>query len=727
MRLQGPAPAGQVVTVAGQAGRALWRSHPLAAGCDAVCVDVRGGRFVGAGRGWSVLPPGRYTATAYTSTGRDGPDAGAAPDAHVTTSGAPAEQARADACAAAPGGYTATAGARSAPEGSAAGSAAAGRLQVTAQLRLEADFAASQRAWLSPATAWHCDGSWRPHPGSAPGIVPVAARSSPASADTPPGECAYLFVDAAMHAAISARFTAPGAGSAAAWGLIARHYNDGNHIRLTLRRACAGFALRLERRAAAADPGSPPRVLATAQVPAAARGGELRWHFNGTRHEVALDGAVLLSADDGFMGGVEIVGLFAEVDAAAPPAWHSFAVASSQWVAKHVVRRGAYAAVVRAGNIHRLHLAPAPAPQPAPLLPAALDPRTNLFWESGLQVGHIGGSEIKFTHGAALDLLAQGPVADLVRWRGPMPRFVEQDADLRGYARGSAAFYDDRIVVADWVAVRVRRGVGPDFDLLARALTGPARIAPAAERRFRDWELPVGSAMATVAAAPCRDLFPAALAFPLRLGGAAWHLIAAVGGLNNVGGSTPARAFGWQCPRRLTASHDLRVAPAAPGTEYGFWIACTWLPTADTGAAEAAALNLRDEFQHPARLTPHRGALVQRAADREQPAAFLALAGCFDRGLGAYRLQAEVGCVRFTFDPGPHPRYQPAFLVEGLAPAPLAAVSCSADGKPLAPGADYRWQLWPSAATAAVLVQLRRNVTAPVTLELRQSRRSTAM
>lgn len=665
LRLQEPAPAGQVVTVADRAGRAVWRSHPLAAGCDAVRVDVRGGRFVGSGCGWSVLPPGGYTVAAN----------------------APPER----------------------------------RLQVTAQLRLIADFTAPQRAWLPDAAAWHCDGSWRRQSGPEPGIAPVAAGPAEAAAGTPPAGCSYLFVDAAMHAAISARFTAPGAGSAAAWGLIARHYNDGNHIRLTLRRAGAGLTLRLERRAAAADPGSLPRVLATAQV-AAAPGGELCWRFNGTRHEVALDGAVLLSADDGYMGGVEVVGLFAETDAAAPPAWHSFSVVSSQWVARHVVRRGAYAAVVRAGNIHRLHLASAPARHPA-----ALDPRTNLFWESGLQVGHIGGSEIKFTHGAALDLLTQGPVADLVRWRGPMPRFVEQDDDVRGYARGSAAFYDDRIVVADWAAVRVRRSVGPDFDLLARAMTGPARFAAAAERRFRDWELPAGSAMATVAAAPCGDLFPAALAFPLSLGGAAWHLIAAVGGLHNVSGSAPGRAFGWQCPRRLTASHDLRVAPTAPGTEYAFWIACTWLPTADTAAAEAAALHQRDEFQHPARLTPHHGALVQSAPAQEQPAARLALAGCFDRGLGAYRLQAEAGSVRFTFDPGPIPRQRPAFLVEGLATAAPAEVFCSVDGKPLALGADYRWQPWPSADGAAVLLQLRRSVTAPVTLELRQSgRRSTA-
>ena len=486
-----------------------------------------------------------------------------------------------------------------------------------------------------------------------------------------------------MHAALSARYTAPGAGSKAAWGLIARHYSDGNHIRLTLRRAGAGLTLRLERRAAAADPASRPRVLAAVQVAAAPRG-ELRWHFNGTRHEVALDGEVRLSACDGYLGGVEVVGLFAEADpAATPPVWHSFAAASSQWVAKHAVRRGAYAALVRAGNIQRLHLAPAPG------RPAAFDPDTNPFWESGLQVGHIGGSEIKFTQGAALDLLARGPVADLVRWRGPMPRCVEQDADLRGYARGSAAFYDDRIVVADWVAVRVRRSVGPDFDLLARALTGPARFAPGAERRFRPWRLPVGDAMATVAAAPCAELYPVALAFPVRAGAAAGHLIAVVGGLRNVAGSAPGRAFGWQCPRRLTASHDLRVAPTVPGTEYGFWIACAWLPGADTAAAEAAALRLRAEFRQPARLTPQRGALVRADAAQEQPAARLALAGCFDRGLGAYRLRAEAGAVSFTFDPGTIPRHRPVFLIDGLA-----------DGLADGPGRGTRRRRWPAPPAA---------------------------
>ena len=77
------------------------------------------------------------------------------------------------------------------------------------------------------------------------------------------------------------------------------------------------------------------------------------WHFNGTHHEVKLDGVVLFTAEDGFMGGVEIVGLFAEAGAATA-VWHSFSVVSSQWVPRHVVRRGCYAAVLRPGNIHQL-------------------------------------------------------------------------------------------------------------------------------------------------------------------------------------------------------------------------------------------------------------------------------------------------------------------------------------------------------------------------------------
>ena len=640
-----------------------------------MCVDVRGGRFGGPGRGWSVLPPGHYRA----------PGAG-------------------------------------------------GAVEVVAQRSIEARFDASPSGWLPPGTAWHRDGAWRACDGETAGIASGAAggerRGAGGGAPDGQSECSYLFVDAAMHATLTACFTAPVAPAPQRWGLIARHYNDAHHLRLELCSRRGHLAVRLLRRAADADPEHGPRTLAQARATAKPAGPrELRWHFNGTRHEVLLDGTVLLSADDDFMGGVEIVGLFAEAGAAAA-VWHSFSVVSSQWVPRHVVRRGAFAAVVRPGNVHQLHLSADPGRRPA-----RLDPRSNVFWESGLQVGHIGGSEIKFTQGAALDLPARGAVADLVRWRGPMPRFVDQDADVRGYARGHAVCYDDRLVVADWAAVRVRRSVGPDFDLLGRAMTGPARLAAAAERAFTAWELPANGLMATLVDGTCARLYPAALVFPLRVAGAAWHLVAALGGLGHVGGEAPARALGWRCPRGLTASFGLRVAPTVPGVEYGFWIALSWLATADTGAAEAAALLLRDQFQVPARLTVHRGALLGADAAREQPADRAGLAGGFDRAIGAYRLHAVAGQSRFTFDPGPVARAHPAFLISGpgrrreqhagVAGETCAAdadagrteeVACVVDDEPLTAGADFRWQRWP--APDGVLVQLRRTVAAPLTVEI---------
>ena len=672
----GGATAGQVVVVSDGAGRVLWRSHPLAAGRTAVCVDVRDGRFGGAGRGWSILPPGHYRA----------PGAG-------------------------------------------------GAVEVVAQRSIEARFDAAAADWMPPGTAWHRDGAWRACDGAAAGIAPGAAAGgrerggADRGTTARRGECSYLFVDAAMHATVTARFTAPGTPAPQRWGLIARHYNDAHHLRVELCRGRGHLAVRLLRRAADADPEHGRRTLAQARAalePAGPR--ELRWHFNGTRHEVLLDGSVLLGAEDGFMGGVEIVGLFAEAGAAAA-AWHSFRVVSSQWVPRHEVRRGAYAAVVRPGNLHQLHLSADPAQ------PARPDPRSNVFWESGLQVGHVGGSEIKFTQGAALDLPARGAVADLVRWRGPMPRFVDQDADVRGYARGHVVCYDDRLVVADWAAVRVRRSVGPDFDLLGRAMSGPARFAAAEESAFAAWEPPANGLLATLVAGSCARLYPAALVFPLRVAGAAWHLVAALGGLSHVGGEAPARALGWRCPRGLTASYGLRVAPTVPGVEYGFWIAVSWLATADTGAAEAAALLLRDQFRVPARMTAHRGALLDADTAREQPADRAALAGGFDRAVGAYRLQAVAGQCRFTFDPGPVARAHPVFLVSGpgrrreqvagVAGAACAAdaaggaaeaVACVVDDAPLTAGTEFRWQRWP--APAGVLVQLRRTVAAPVTVEI---------
>ena len=73
--------------------------------------------------------------------------------------------------------------------------------------------------------------------------------------------------------------------------------------------------------------------------------------------------------------------------------------------------------------------------------------------------------------------------------------------------------YDDRLVVADWAAVRVRRSVGPDFDLLGRAMSGAARFAAADTRAFTAWELPADGLMATLFTGACARLYPAALVF----------------------------------------------------------------------------------------------------------------------------------------------------------------------------------------------------------------------
>ena len=732
--LRAPAAPGQLVAIADGRGRPVWRSHPLAAGRRSVRVDVRDGRFVGQAAGWCLLPPGRYAA-----------DVGGGPAAAIKVQAVTTIKVD----------FSAQPHAAGETDG----------IDGAAATRVEAGVPAPLVQWLPRAVAWHTDGSWRARRG---GIEAADGR-------------AYLFMDGAMHGGITARFQAAGDESAADWGLIARHFNGSNHLRLVLRREGAELAVALERVAAEADPEYGAAQLATARVGCNSDGvGEICWQFNGTSHQVALDGEPLLSAHDPYMGGVEVVGLFADsrpgypqtrqsrATAAPPlpagqrsglnhgaesvPVWASFALTSSQWVAKHRVSRGDFAAVVRAGNIHQLHLSPAPGREPA-----SFDPRTNVMWESGIQVGHIGGSEIKFTQGAALDLLATGEVADLVRWRGPLPRFVEQDDDVRGYAHGTAALYHDRIVISDWVAVRVRRSVGPDFDLLARALSAPARVALGSGRSFVPWELDRDGRVAELTAAGGRHYYPVTLVFPLQVRGTRWHLIAVVGGLRNAGGLTPGRAVGWQCPRGLTASHGVRVAPTVPGTEYGHWIAVSWLATADTAAAEAAARALRDEFQIPATLTAQHGSLAQHDPKREQPAAALALEGSFDRALGAYRVALDGAAARFTFDPGDLRRRRPVFIVDaaGAPGAPGAAdtaagnpsstggsvvsgaragsaagdptaagatLTCSIDGQPQRYGSDYLYQRWPAGAGASGhALQLLHDLTQPVTVELHAS------
>ena len=276
------------------------------------------------------------------------------------------------------------------------------------------------------------------------------------------------------------------------------------------------------------------------------------------------------------MGGVTVVGLFAEPETVA---WRQFGMTTTRAVPVHTIRQEEYEAVIRPGNIQRLKLLKSPAPD------------QDLCWESGIQFGHIGGSEIKFTQAARLDLICDGLALSQMRWEGPMPKFVDQSEDIRGRAHGLASFYPDRIVLADYVLPWVRRSVGPDFDLLARRMKGPARIALGSDTTFREWVLPATGVENALKAQTCGNAYPVAAAFPFNLGGQTWWLKAVIGNLLHVAGDAPAAMFAWRCPHGLTASHDFRIAPCTPGIEYGFSILTTWQQSGDPAAVEEDLLN----------------------------------------------------------------------------------------------------------------------------------------
>ena len=52
--------------------------------------------------------------------------------------------------------------------------------------------------------------------------------------------------------------------------------------------------------------------------------------------------------------------------------------------------------------------------------------------------------------------------------------------------------------------------------------------------------------------------------------------------------------FAWRCPQGLTASHDIRVAPTSPGTEYAYSIILQWQQGGDMESMEKKLLNLRN-------------------------------------------------------------------------------------------------------------------------------------
>ena len=517
------------------------------------------------------------------------------------------------------------------------------RFNVAEETLFDFDLTSVNAQQLADTRTWQAGGRWK-----------VGSEGLGVASDS-----AYLFADGEMNGELRAQFVLDGSPNEdVVWGLIARHYNGFAHVRLECRRGPNSFRMRLVRAEGTAE-NQACATVAEGQVCSGKGPTELVWALNGSKQQISVNGAAVLKADVGFWGGVTIVGLFATVGSVC---WRQWSMTTTQPVPRHTVKRDAYRAILRPGNVSVLQLLESGAPD------------QNLCWESGIQFGHIGGSELKFTQDARQQVVAAGPVTTTVTWQGPMPKFFDQSRDIRGVARGQVNFYPDRIVIADEVLTWVRRTVGPDFDLLGRIMSGPARVALAGERFFRPWTLPITGDTQRMhhKAMP----FPVAAAFPFDLGGSKWWLLAVIDLRYPADRDLPTSLFAWQCPRGLTASHDFRVSPTTPGIEYAYSILVSWCCGEDD--PEQEVLNLRDDWTVPMGVESVVGRTVTYDSTQEQPREAIDFVGCFDRASGRYVLEAD-GAVKVKLDPGTIPRRAAGFTIRNW-PADAKPL-CTLDGR----------------------------------------------
>ncbi|MCC7352081.1 MAG: hypothetical protein IT446_16090 [Phycisphaerales bacterium] len=517
----------------------------------------------------------------------------------------------------------------------------------------------------------------------------------------------------AMHGVFHATFEhqAHPCGSARPrFGLVARYYNRFHHMRLSCTLEGANWVFRLLRLANQPPDLESALVLAECSISSAgnlffAPGASLKiqWDMNGNRHDIRVNDQPLLSARDNYMGGVDVVGWFASDGVACARA----AMDTTQSVARFTIVRPAYRADIRAGNIDRLFLR------------QSAEPDRNICWESGIQFGHIGGSEIKFTQSADLRLIEDGPVATTVAWDGPMPKFSEQADDVRGQARGLASFYPDRIVIADEVLAWTSRSVGPDIDLLGRLLAGPAKVAVGDAGRFEDWTLPADGSFANLSSA--HGHFPAAVAFPLQLGNQTWWLLALILPRNIRAGQSTS-VFGWQCPSGLTASHDFRCAPTTPSQEYCFTIVLQWRQNDSVQAMEstlpgATLLALRDAWLNPMRVNALHGSIVTYPNPHDQPAEAMDLLGCFDPRTGRYIVRASDGMVKLRLHPNNIAHREVVLAIRNWRVG--SAVVCLLDGVTLQAGRDWTGQEAAGSEGGELWLLIHRPIERSSVLEIR--------
>ena len=495
------------------------------------------------------------------------------------------------------------------------------QISVFEQALFDLDLVSFDASHLEDTRQWQCDGQW------SVGSNGLASEKG----------AAHLHAYGAMHGTLRGQFSfvESGGNKDAAWGLLTRFYNSSSHLRLECRGTASDFNVRLLVTRQADVP--PWRVLAEVRHLGPVKNPtQIEWVLNSFIHRIYVDGDLVLEARNNYMGGVTVVGLFAEPDTVN---WQRVSMASTQPVPCHAVKYDQYHAVMRPGNIMSLMLTESAAPD------------QNLCWESGIQLGHIGGSELKFTQGSKLHLEEKGPLATVMTWRGPMPSFSDQTHDVRGEACGKANFYPDRIVIADDVLTWVRRSVGPDFDLLGKIMPGPALIALAGSRTFEPWEIKLTDEVLRVPLETHHD-YPVAAAFPFQLGTETWWLQAVITLRYPTGPDIPTSMFAWQDPLGLTASHDFRACPTKPGIEYAHAIVITWCQSDDPGLVTQDILNLRDDWTTPMKVKADHGQLVGYDDSREFPREAVDFNECFDQSTGRYVVIAEDNRVVIQLEPG---------------------------------------------------------------------------
>ncbi|MCC6679908.1 MAG: hypothetical protein IT445_03300 [Phycisphaeraceae bacterium] len=472
----------------------------------------------------------------------------------------------------------------------------------------------------SPWSAWVHDGEWKRKPSG------FAATNA----------TAYMFREAAMHGEFKATFVPCLTSNNEEFGLIIRHYNAAAHVRLIGQLTATGGQLQLQ--CFKQHPGEMvrPQIIVRHEWVNRHEKLELSWSFNGSQHVVRMNGSPVFSARENFMGGVDVVGLLASPGICVEQS----ELTTSQQVSWHTIKRPQYSALIRPGNIRRIELSD-----------SGLKP-LQVFWESGIQYGHIGGSEIKFTQAARQHMIVDGPVCTTVRWDGPMPKFVEQSDDVRGWASGKAHFYDDRVVIHDEVLTYVNRSVGPDIDMFSRMMHGPARVAVRTDRQFHDWILPDDGQVCHLNELVDHPRFPVTVIFPMGTDDCDWWLIAVIHLQSPEPSTGECTCFGWRCPHRLTSSHDFRVTPTVPGQLYLFETILSWYVGFNHRDAEQRALLLRDDWLTPATIIASRGRVVCYHQQGEQPREAMYFCGAFDRSVGAYVVEAQDNGCELTLDPG---------------------------------------------------------------------------